>query len=249
MKFGLGLVQLQIPLQKQEIRIEQKQILKLMMIQEDRRHPPFGGGVMLPASVDNIISIHEKLRNSGVCGILIGGLANIVCNFRTKQEDFVKHKDIDIYVIDGKNIKDLRDLESGIDWWCLRSAQLTSIDKYNNKSIKIVDWAENINNVKLGFVIHSRKPDFHPGLSVLDRGAFLDLRAKETFTLSGNSSDYLDDDVLEIYKKRYSRSHHVGHCMPKWWQRVMKDCGIQMATVNIETIGYNFYKVIPEFHE
>lgn len=78
----------------------------------EQTHPEFFGA---KKGLSGMLHANEILKAKGDVGVLIGGLLKECWNERATEEDFDRHKDVDVLVLDTR--KDYDSFEGGIDWW------------------------------------------------------------------------------------------------------------------------------------
>ena len=191
---------------------EQRLGLKhLLLLEQKLRHPDIPNA---SKGLEGMQIAHEVLRTREAVGILIGGLAESVWNQRRKPEDLLKHKDVDVAVLDDA-FKLSEKFEGGIDWWMPQDGKITITSDASRVEGVQKRWYENGNGVVLSFGMN-RSPELRPGLYIPDSDWVEDMRVYEAdvnVDYASISAEF-DDDVFEKFRKKIRE--RVKWCLPKF---------------------------------
>ncbi|MEK7630870.1 MAG: hypothetical protein AAB417_02490 [Patescibacteria group bacterium] len=177
--------------QKPEIRPQYKAELKaLLRLEQALRHPEMPDAVR---GFEGIKVGNAILKEKGVSGVLIGGLAEAVWR-SARPQDLARRKDTDILVLTPD--AELEDFEGGIDWWTRKEEHLEVSGEFG-KSTGPIRWWENANGIVLGF-----RPEvtgeLESGLYVLSPEEVISMRLNETTAQLGNAD--VEQESLALFE-------------------------------------------------
>jgi hypothetical protein len=179
MSIGLSLGCYQM--QKHSLSHSQRLYLNQVLEQlQTLRHPEFPNAAK---GLDGMLTADSILKCRNSCGVLIGGLCEEVWSRQTKPEDLLKHKDVDVLVLNPE-FKLQQNFEGGIDWWLQKQGRikLASDLGYSDQN---ENWNENTNQVVLGFLAyqHSTLPKtIKPGLYIPSPDWIVEMRKHEAIS-------------------------------------------------------------------
>jgi len=134
------------PTQKHSLSHSQRLYLNQVLEQlQTLRHPEFPNAAK---GLDGMLAADSILKSRNSSGVLIGGLCEEVWNQQTKPEDLLKHKDVDVLVLNPE-FELQQNFEGGIDWWLEKQGRIkvASTLGYLDQN---ESWDENANQVILG---------------------------------------------------------------------------------------------------
>ena len=184
----------------QKLSLEQRHGLELrLLLALELRHPEIHDVLR---GLEGMRTAREVLLAQNTVGILIGGLAEAVCNKKTTSADLDTHKDVDVMVL-GKNFSLEKPFEHGIYWWVPNTETVTVTSDVSPKGFqRKVTWWENGNEVFLSFGIEQRHP-LAPGLYLMDAESIRALREAETEANIdyGRAGITRDEETIEAFRK------------------------------------------------
>jgi hypothetical protein len=198
--------------------------------------------------VEGLREANKILLKRRAAGILIGGLSESIWNKTRRPEHFLKHKDVDVLVLDD-HFQISESLDGGIDWWLPHKENITldnSVTIMNNIE---TNWYENCNGVILNFIMKG-KLDF--GLHIIDSSKIIEMREVEAKSNIDKSimSEGIDQVVFDRFHKRLRNSikTRVPEFISKEFQILSSSYGndhkqVDIDGVDLDTIrGIKLYK-------
>lgn len=204
----------------QRLSHDQKLGLKhLLLLEQKLRHPDIPN---TSKGLEGMQIAHEILRTREAVGILIGGLAEAVWNQRRKPEDLLKHKDVDVAVLDD-TFELSEKFEGGIDWWMPQDGKITIASDGSRVEGVQKRWYQNGNGVVLSFGINKNSTTLEPGLYIPDSKWVVDMREYEAdaHVDYGRISAEFDFDVFQKFRDKVRK--RVKTCLPKFVREAFRD--------------------------
>lgn len=175
MSMGFGMSLTQNMQQRLRLSLTQKLALKqLMALRQELKHPEFPDAVI---GLEGMLVAHETLKKKDAAGILIGGLSESIWNRQRTQADLLKHKDVDVLVLDyGFQVENF---EGGVDWWLPRDGSISIKKNYVTTDNLILRWYENGNGIVLSFGLEGNHLIEKPGLYLPSQEFVISMRMAE----------------------------------------------------------------------
>lgn len=157
------------------------------------KHPEFKDAAV---GLEGMKAADGILKNKKAPGVLIGGLAETIWSQKTKIEDLLKHKDVDVAVLD-KKFALTEPFEGGIDWWLPETCKITTLSPWHYMHEIDITRHTNGNGITLSFGIGMMRA-LEPGLYIPGAEWVVDMRAAEALA---NMECGVDDDVFEKFHR------------------------------------------------
>ncbi len=187
--------------QRIALSTSQRHSLKLLLSLSQKLKSPFNP--LATRGVPGVRLAHDELKEKGLYGFLIGGVAVAGWNSRVSYAELNSHKDVDVYVPDQLGVlTSFDDYSDSIDWWLPESGQVIHRTDYSRAEINST-WVRNINDVVLAFnILPLGEPQ--PGLYLLDRSDVIEMKITEALASVAESVE-VDEDVVDGLRDRLER--------------------------------------------
>jgi hypothetical protein len=184
------------------LRHEQKLCLELLLSQlQILKHPEFPNATK---GLEGMRVAHKILLERNYVGVLFGGVAESVWNYRRTPEELAKHKDVDVIIINDN--PQIEPFQGGIDWWTKETKRLTVTSDISRMQNLKQAYLKNANDVVLPFLLYQQY-DLNAGLYIIRPD--LIKRIKEIVVIANINTDSvdvsIDDEVLEKFNEKISR--------------------------------------------
>lgn len=201
--------------QEQKIYLDQKQTLVLkQLLKLKSTHEDFPNAAK---GIEGLRSADSFLKQLNLKGILIGGLSEAAWNPDYTEEDFAKHKDIDILIPSIPENVNIGRLEKGIDWWLPLEDRLTVNYLAGSAELDVKYWV-NAFDVRLSFGVNTESTEYLPsGLYIPSRNFVIGMRAAEAFAQVNTKAIPIDSDVEEKFYEELKKkiTHDVSPVIVK----------------------------------
>ncbi len=241
MGFGFGLSLSQRCTLSHRLRHSQKLGLKLLLEQK-LNHPEYPN---MQKGLEGMKIAHKILQERNKVGVLIGGLSEAIWNYRRKPEELIAHKDVDVAILNAKEITDEYELnlmksyseeryklyqqsisnlelhepfEGGIDWWLPQTERILFKSEDGNKEL-MQTWYENGGNVVLdfGLKLGDYAEDLPSGLYLPDSQWVIDMRRFEALShIDYNNLGEAEIDDDIFEKFNYEKRKTIKTKVPKF---------------------------------
>lgn len=183
---------------EESVKTVAERIIKIEAI-NDLSHPEFPNPLR---GIEGIKSAHDYLKEEGISGFLIGGLAeSVLSNVSVDYLD--RHKDVDVLVEDPRHDylsqgHFFNTFGGGIDWWSTKTGYMTNKrGDYSNG-----EWYQNANGVVLPYSIYSERDNkLEPGLYVLPPKFVIFMKAMNNILLIKEEMGKLRKIEMDIWKE------------------------------------------------
>ena len=193
LSFGMGLELKQV--QRQRLNQSQKlQLEQLQTISDSLKHEEFPNA---RKGLEGIFKAAEVLSYNRGTGILIGGLLNTIYNSNTIEEDLMKHKDVDILLLN--DIYKPKKFEEGIDWWVPTEKKIDIVGEYSKILGAKTKFWKNGNDIILSYGLRSMNL-LVPGLYLPNLETVAEMKEIETYANLGKGFEY-DSDVNSSFRE------------------------------------------------
>ncbi len=200
MQMGLSVGCYQTQSIRQSLAHEHKlQLRQLLQVQQQLRHPEYPAVVR---GLEGMLQAHQILQKKEAVGVLIGGLSEAVWNQQCTPEDLMKHKDVDVMVLNdeenGLRSQRFEKFEGGIDWWLPNTGKIDIITDYSERRGVEKHWWKNANGVVLSFGLEQHY-DLSAGLYIPDASFVRKMREYEVLA---NVDTEIEYEAVEAFERK-----------------------------------------------
>ncbi|MBT4334369.1 hypothetical protein HOD61_00965 [archaeon] len=199
LSFGMGM-ELR---QEMKYRLDQSQKLQLGQLQkisDSLTHEEFPNA---KKGLEGIFAAAEVLNENRACGVLIGGLLKTIYDPITSEKDLMKHKDVDVLLLDNLYTPKEK-FEHGIDWWVPTEKKIDIVGEYSKVLGAKTKFWKNGNDIILSYGLKSMNI-LTPGLYIPTIDSIVEMREAETYANIGRGFEY-DANVDSEFKESIENS-------------------------------------------
>ncbi|PIN93192.1 hypothetical protein COU54_03950 [Candidatus Pacearchaeota archaeon CG10_big_fil_rev_8_21_14_0_10_31_24] len=210
----------------------------LLQLEQTLNHPEFPEAVR---GFEGIKIADSYLKEEGSSGLLIGGLSKSVWNKNRTNDDLLRHKDVDVLILDDRfNLPSK--FYKGVDWWVPQTRRL-QINSDAGGFEGDVKWYENGHEIPLAFTINPRGDcKLIPGIYFPSTDFVIDTILTEVYA----GIDYnrinveLDDEVEEAFERRLRKG--LGKKIPYFLdqyigKRILSKKELELEGLELRTIA------------
>lgn len=230
----MGLCMRQSITMGQYLSPRQKLILAQLLKTLCQNHPLIPNAIR---GMKGLLTADKILKERNSSGVLIGGLSEKICNQRRKRSELLKHKDVDVLVID-KHFTLSEEFEAGIDWWLPHEERVTISNEYIKREGNVNYWINGY-DVMLKFgLFQCNGCEINKGLNILPDYNIIQMRLAEALaTIDSNSVD-IEGCIEEAFEKKMRKT--VKTCLPKFIKNKFAN---QIIDGELEVVGLSLNEI------